>query len=169
MSGTITGANDDSSMKVMVWEKNTMKPVCAPVKWESYSAYVFAYFRRPPGARDDERLCLGVSRDGYSFRALNGGEPVFQSSTEHTPGIQYNGAFRDPQIMRGEDGKFYVAVTDLLGTGNKNHQINHIRALCAVSVIVVGTPDNLRRPRAVCVLKARVTRIVNNNTLFKVN
>lgn len=123
MSGTITGANDDSSMKVMVWEKNTMKPVCAPVKWESYSAYVFAYFRRPPGARDDERLCLGVSRDGYSFRALNGGEPVFQSSTEHTPGIQYNGAFRDPQIMRGEDGKFYVAVTDLLGTGNKNHQI----------------------------------------------
>ncbi len=34
MSGTITGANDDSSMKVMVWgKKNTMKPVCAPVKW----------------------------------------------------------------------------------------------------------------------------------------
>lgn len=90
---------------------------------EGYSAYVFAYFRRPPGSRDDERLCLGVSRDGYSFRALNGGEPVFQSSKEHTPGIQYEGAFRDPYIMRGEDGKFYIVVTDLLGTGNRNHQI----------------------------------------------
>ncbi len=56
------------------------------------------------------------------FRALNGGEPVFQSSTEHTPGIQYNGAFRDPQIMR-RGREIYVAVTDLLGTGNKNHQI----------------------------------------------
>ena len=71
---------------------------------ESYSAYVFAYFRRPPGRVMMNACGLGVSRDGYSFRALNGGEPVFQSSTEHTPGIQYNGAFRDPQIMRGGRG-----------------------------------------------------------------
>ena len=85
----------------------------------NYTSYVFAYFRRPVGQRDDERLCLGVSRDGYTFRALNNGEPVFTSNAE---GKQYS-ALRDPQIIRGEDNKFYIAVTDLLGTANPNHQI----------------------------------------------
>lgn len=91
---------------------------------EDYSAYVFAYFkRRVGGGGDDERLFLALSRDGYSFRELNNGEAVFASDTAHTSNIQYSGHFRDPQIMRGEDGKFYIAVTDLQGTGNPNSKI----------------------------------------------
>lgn len=35
-----------------------------------YSAYLFAYFRD----NREETLCYGVSRNGYTFRALNGGE-----------------------------------------------------------------------------------------------
>lgn len=83
---------------------------------EEMTAYLFAYFRRPPGQRDDERLCYGVSRDGYTFRALNGGEPVFTSTLGYK-------ALRDPFIMRGEDGYFYIIVTDLLGTSNPNSTI----------------------------------------------
>ena len=69
---------------------------------EEDTAYLFAYFRD----NREEALCYGVSRDGYSFRALNGGEPVFYS----TEGTQH---LRDPFIFEGQDGYFYIVVTDM--------------------------------------------------------
>lgn len=70
------------------------------------TAYLFAYFRDDPDRGTIEELCYGVSRDGYNFRALNGGETVFTSDlgTEH---------LRDPFIFEGEDGYFYIVVTDM--------------------------------------------------------
>lgn len=103
-------------------KQQSVTPPSPPIEDNEMTAYVFAYFRRPPGQRDDERICLGVSRDGYSFRTLNGGEPVFAPKKTHTPTLQYE-ALRDLFIMRGEDSKFYIVVTDLLGTANPNHQI----------------------------------------------
>ena len=69
---------------------------------EDYAAYLFAYFRD----NREEALCYGVSRDGYAFRTLNDGEPVFNS----TLGTQH---LRDPYIFRGEDNYFYIVVTDM--------------------------------------------------------
>ncbi|MGM9936214.1 MAG: alpha-L-arabinofuranosidase C-terminal domain-containing protein [Candidatus Ornithomonoglobus sp.] len=69
---------------------------------EEDTAYLFAYFRD----NREEALCYGVSRDGYNFRALNGGEPTFTSTlgTKH---------LRDPFIYEGPDGYFYIVVTDM--------------------------------------------------------
>ena len=111
---------------IIMLSSGGVPPAMANGLQEENTAYLFAYFRRPPGQRDDERLCLGVSRDGYTFRALNDGEPVFAPSKTHTSGIQYE-AMRDPFIMRGgsesDKDKFFIVVTDLLGTANPNHQI----------------------------------------------
>lgn len=67
-----------------------------------FSSYLFAYFTN----NDNEKLYYGISDDGYNFKALNGGEPVFTSDLG-TEGI------RDPFIFRGEDGEFYIVATDM--------------------------------------------------------
>lgn len=53
-------------------------------------------------------LHMAVSRDGYTFATLNGGEPVFRGDT-----IAVQKGIRDPHIYRGPDGCFYLAMTDL--------------------------------------------------------
>ncbi len=66
------------------------------------TAYLFAYFRD----NNQENLCYGVSRDGYRFRTLNRGAATFES----TLGTRH---LRDPFLFRGEDGYFYIVVTDM--------------------------------------------------------
>lgn len=53
-------------------------------------------------------LYMAVSRDGYTFTAMNDGEPVIVGDT-----IAYQRGIRDPHIYRGPDGAFYLAMTDL--------------------------------------------------------
>lgn len=53
-------------------------------------------------------LYMAISRDGYTFTALNEGEPVLAGDT-----IAYQRGIRDPHIYRGPDGAFYLAMTDL--------------------------------------------------------
>lgn len=80
-------------------------------KNESYEAYVWAYFTGDTGG--NERVSLAVSNgdDALSWRALNGGEPLFVSQ-HGTRGL------RDPFIMRlhggslGDSG-FAIIATDL--------------------------------------------------------
>ncbi|MGM9936216.1 MAG: LamG-like jellyroll fold domain-containing protein [Candidatus Ornithomonoglobus sp.] len=97
-------------------EPPTPSPIPTPMPDESDSAYLFAYFRKPAGQRDDERLCYGVSRDGYNFKALNGGEPVFESELGSTH-------LRDPFVFKGQDGYYYIVATDLWGTSTPNSTI----------------------------------------------
>lgn len=75
------------------------------------TAYLFAYFR----GNDQENLCYGVSRDGKTFRKLNGGREVFTS---------YLGTkcMRDPFIFEGEDGFFYIVATDMRCADGWNSQ-----------------------------------------------
>jgi beta-xylosidase len=74
---------------------------------KDFTGYLFAYFRG--NAVKDEAVCFAVSRDGYNYRALNGGEPVLDSRA-----ISSTGGVRDPHILRGEDGKtFYMVTTDM--------------------------------------------------------
>lgn len=67
-------------------------------------AYLFAYFTG--NSSDQERLFYGVSKDGYNFRALNGGKSVLTSDLG-------TGCIRDPFIMKGEDGYYYIIATDM--------------------------------------------------------
>lgn len=63
---------------------------------------------------DTHSLHMAVSRDGYSFTALNDGEPVIAGDT-----IAHQKGIRDPHIYRGPDGAFYMAMTDLHAFGQK--------------------------------------------------
>ena len=66
--------------------------------------YMFCQFvgNRP----EEERVHFAVSTDGYNFRPLNKNQPVI---------IQTKGkkCVRDPYIMRGNDGFFYIIGTDM--------------------------------------------------------
>ncbi len=67
-------------------------------------AYLFAYFTG--NNSNQERLFYGVSKDGYNFKALNGGNSVLTSDLG-------TGCIRDPFIMKGQDGYYYIIATDM--------------------------------------------------------
>ena len=72
------------------------------------TAYLFTYFTGNTGA--EESIRFGISKDGYTFRALNKNEPIISSKL-----ISETGGVRDPHILRGVDGKtFYMVVTDMV-------------------------------------------------------
>lgn len=73
---------------------------------EKMSAYLFTYFTG--NAPEEEQIRFAVSRDGFNYYALNNNEPVISSDT-----IAYKAGVRDPHILRGEDGYFYMVVTDM--------------------------------------------------------
>ena len=66
-------------------------------------AYLFTYFSDPTHS-----LFMAISRDGYTFEAVNDGQPVLAGDT-----IAGQKGIRDPHIFRGPDGGFYLAMTDL--------------------------------------------------------
>ncbi|WP_297094574.1 family 43 glycosylhydrolase [uncultured Draconibacterium sp.] len=83
---------------------------------EKNEAYLFTYFTgNGPG---EESIRFAVSEDGYNYRALNNNQPVLDNDD-----ICTTGGVRDPHILRGEDGNFYMVVTDLYVTdmGWKNY------------------------------------------------
>lgn len=68
-----------------------------------FSGYLLVYFK-------DETHCayFAVSRDGYTFTDVNGGDPVFDGTL-----LAEQKGVRDPHIARGPDGAFYLVMTDL--------------------------------------------------------
>ena len=67
--------------------------------------YLFVHFkeRRTP---EGEQVYFGLSKDGYTWEAVNGGNPVLWSM------IGEKGV-RDCTIIRSDNGKFYIIATDL--------------------------------------------------------
>lgn len=108
-SGKVKQGNDDIVVKLTALiEKNNLTisrefEITVKAKEEDY-AYLFAYFTG--NNADQERLFYGVSLDGYNFRALNGGRSVLTSDLG-------TGCIRDPFIMKGEDGYYYILATDM--------------------------------------------------------
>lgn len=75
---------------------------------EGMSAYLFAYFTG--NALSDEALRFAISKDGYTYKALNDNKPILDSKI-----ISSSGGIRDPHILRGIDGKtFYMVATDMV-------------------------------------------------------
>ncbi|WP_347840343.1 family 43 glycosylhydrolase [uncultured Draconibacterium sp.] len=85
-------------------------------KTENNEAYLFAYFTgNGPG---EEAIRFAVSEDAYHYRALNNDQPILNNKD-----ISSTGGVRDPHILRGANGNFYMVVTDLYVTdmGWKNY------------------------------------------------
>ena len=66
-------------------------------------AYLFTYFNDPTHS-----LFMAISYDGYTFTAVNNGEPIISGDS-----IADQRGIRDPHIYRAPNGKFYIAMTDL--------------------------------------------------------
>ena len=66
-------------------------------------AYLFTYFSDPTHS-----LFMAVSYDGYTFTAVNNGQPIIAGDS-----IAEQHGIRDPHIYRAPNGKFYIAMTDL--------------------------------------------------------
>ena len=71
-----------------------------------FAGYLFAYFE---GSGDkQEHLRFAISEDAKNWYALNCNQPVIASDT-----ISTSGGIRDPHILRGEDGCYYIVATDM--------------------------------------------------------
>ncbi len=80
------------------------KPVDARALAEKTMAgYLMVYFKD-----QTHSAYFAISRDGYSFTDVNGGDPVLDGAT-----LAEQKGVRDPHITRGPDGAFYLPMTDL--------------------------------------------------------
>ena len=73
------------------------------LKDKDYAGYLLVYFKD-----QTQSAYLAISRDGYTFTDINGGQPVFDGTL-----LAEQKGVRDPHITRGPDGAFYLVMTDL--------------------------------------------------------
>ena len=78
-----------------------------------FAGYLFAYFEGTGDAKQQEHLRFAVSKDARDWYALNGNRPVVGSDT-----ISTSGGIRDPHILRGADGCYYIVATDMNTAAN---------------------------------------------------
>lgn len=79
------------------------------------AGYLMVYFKD-----QTHSAYFAISRDGYNFTDLNGGEPIFDGTK-----LAEQKGVRDPHIARGPDGAFYLAMTDLHISGQRaGHRTN---------------------------------------------
>lgn len=80
------------------------------VKEKNCKGYLFAYFTG--NRKEQESIHFALSKNGYSFTALNNNRPIMSSLN-----ISETGGVRDPHIVRGSDGKsYYMVVTDMVSS-----------------------------------------------------
>ena len=73
-----------------------------------------------------------LSRNGFDYYALNDDKPIVS-----TDSISTTGGVRDPHILRGEDGNFYMVLTDLkTDNGWSNTEIILAKANRGFSIII---------------------------------
>ena len=72
------------------------------------AGYLFAYFEGGGDQKLMEQLRFAVSEDARNWYALNGNRPIIASDS-----ISESGGIRDPHILRGEDGCYYIVATDM--------------------------------------------------------
>ena len=75
---------------------------------QDFSGYLFAYFEGGGDKNLQEQLRFAVSEDAVNWYALNNNRPIVASDS-----ISESGGIRDPHILRGEDGNYYIVATDM--------------------------------------------------------
>lgn len=78
------------------------------VREQQYAGYLFAYFEGGGDKNQQEQLRFAVSEDARNWYALNDNKPIIDSGD-----ISESGGIRDPHILRGEDGCYYIVATDM--------------------------------------------------------
>lgn len=73
---------------------------------QNFAGYLFAYFEG--SGNKQEHLRFAISEDAKNWYALNENQPVIASDS-----ISTSGGIRDPHILRGEDGCYYIVATDM--------------------------------------------------------
>lgn len=100
----LTQTNDSIKRPGIVIVPKIEKPKKAKQpKEKDLGGYLLVYFKDPTHS-----AYFAVSKDGYTFTDVNGGQPLFIGSQ-----LAEQKGVRDPHIARGPDGAFYLAMTDL--------------------------------------------------------
>lgn len=73
-----------------------------------YEGYLFAYFEGKGKRLEQEQLRFAVSEDAIHWAALNNNKPILASRE-----ISQTGGLRDPHLLRGNQGDFYMVATDM--------------------------------------------------------
>jgi hypothetical protein len=73
------------------------------IEEKDFGGYLMVYFKD-----QTQSGYMAVSRDGYNFTDLNGGQPIFDGAK-----LAEQKGVRDLHITRGLDGGFYLSMTDL--------------------------------------------------------
>lgn len=81
---------------------------------EQMAAYLFVHFVDTQETAEKEQIYFSVSEDGQTWTTLNNKKPVLTSNVGEK-------GVRDPYILRGEDGKFFIIATDLSIYNTKNN------------------------------------------------
>ncbi len=74
---------------------------------EGFAAYLFAYFTGNNISQESIRFAL--SNNGLVYTALNDDQPIVSSAA-----ISSTGGVRDPHILRGNNGLYYMVATDMV-------------------------------------------------------
>ncbi len=95
----------DSAKRPGIFIVQTLeKPRKTPkLREKDLGGYLLVYFKDPTHS-----AYFAISKDGYTFTDVNGGQPLFIGSQ-----LAEQKGVRDPHIARGPDGAFYLAMTDL--------------------------------------------------------
>jgi hypothetical protein len=99
----------DQSKGIVIVPKLEKPKKAIKMDEKNLGGYVLVYFKD-----QTHSAYLAVSKDGYTFTDLNGGQPLFIGSQ-----IAEQKGVRDPHIARGPDGAFYLAMTDLHISGKR--------------------------------------------------
>lgn len=83
-------------------------PASASTPKNKYAGYLFAYFEGTGEGKLQEHLRFAISKDAKDWYALNNNRPIVSSDT-----ISTSGGIRDPHILRGADGCYYIVATDM--------------------------------------------------------
>ena len=88
-------------------------PASASTPKNKYAGYLFAYFEGSGEGKLQEHLRFAISKDAKDWYALNNNRPIVSSDT-----ISTSGGIRDPHILRGADGCYYIVATDMNTVNN---------------------------------------------------
>lgn len=102
-----------SNASVLVLLLAILAPTRTTRAEDPFTAYLFAYFTGNDKAQEAIRFAL--SDDGYNYKAINKGNPVLSSAS-----ISSTGGVRDPHILRGENGDYYMVATDMVSANGWN-------------------------------------------------
>lgn len=124
---------------------------------EGYAAYLFSYFTGNNISQEAIRFAL--SNDGLVYKALNNDLPIIASSA-----ISRTGGVRDPHILRGEDGMFYMVVTDMVSANGWNS--NRGMVLLKSSNLTDWTSATVHIPTAFPAQFGNVDRVWAPQTIY---